>query len=124
MRKHEITDELIRLSKLAKELGFPQVVESGQWVWSNLDQEMYCAQNKIPIDLREAAPEEVLILSFSRCLEWAKGNDLVVTMDASNDGADFVSIWASGGEVRGRAKVHHEAIAKAVVKMLEAEQCK
>jgi len=32
MRKQDITDELIALSKKAKELGFPQDVEVGDWL--------------------------------------------------------------------------------------------
>ena len=33
MRRNEIPDELIRLSELAKKLGFPQDVEEGDWLF-------------------------------------------------------------------------------------------
>ena len=32
MRRSEITPELIEVSKQAKELGFPQVIEEGDWI--------------------------------------------------------------------------------------------
>ena len=60
MRKSEITPELIKLSKKAKDLGFPQDVERGDWVCDVTDDELYLIET-----LKEEG--DVLILSFSRC---------------------------------------------------------
>jgi len=74
MRKHEITDELVQLSKLAKELGFPQDVEEGDWACEQDDFAFLIDLDiKKMIDYKEdrrlALMGYTLILSFSRCLE-------------------------------------------------------
>ena len=75
MRESEITPELIEFSKKAKELGFPQDVENGDWVVMDnglpeLVGTYYIAQQKKALSDRLC-----LILSFSRCLEWLRGKE-------------------------------------------------
>jgi len=117
MRKSEITPELIELSKRAKELGFPQDVERGDWVCDVTDDELYLIET-----LKEEG--DALILSFSRCLEWLRGKDGIDGISVDEDKLNKRSICEM--EFRDvydgcqtEAKTHHEAIAKAVVKILE-----
>ena len=76
VRRSEITPELIELSKRAKELGFPQDVEEGDWVkpyeYIVLFNPMsMCIEGEI---IRYAngliCDNWFLILSFSRCEEF------------------------------------------------------
>jgi len=96
MRRAEITPELIELSKKAKELGFPQDVERGDWVCDVTDDELYLIET-----LKEEG--DALILSFSRCLEWLRELDY---------GAFSID----------PAENPHETIAKAVIKILKGEE--
>jgi len=131
MRKHEITDELIRLSKLAKELGFPQDVEEGDSLWASTyypilfdERRMFAKDGRIYLKTEDPvciAPKYCLILSFSRCLEWLRG--LVGLIELSRSSRTLSWYMTLDANIAGKGKTHHEAIAKAVVKMLEEEQC-
>ena len=116
MRRSEITPELIELSKRAKELGFPQNVEEGDWVAINIPEsgwlvELFDATWAISINggnifrlWEDGSYEEYfLILEFSRCLEWLREHKDydVVTVDPNEN--------------------PHTEIAEAVVKMLGEE---
>ena len=120
MRKSEITPELIELSKRAKELGFPQIVCVGDWYEIN-GKPVLC--NYAHGTLRGFNPEEhSLILSFSRCLEWLweRGWKIITS---SYPEYTRVTVGRKDGsinpEITKIATSHHEAIAKAVVKILE-----
>jgi len=114
MRRSEITDELIRLSKLAKELGFPQDMDKGDW---------YLGGDKKTLELIETTGYfligSTLILSFSRCLEWLNKAKYGVTLGFNTFIWDQYIFFV--GTQSSRAKTHHEAIAKAVCKVLEGE---
>jgi len=121
MRRNEITPELIELSKRAKELGFPQDVERGDWVCDVTDDELYLIET-----LKEEG--DVLILSFSRCLEWLREMGWKYIVHAWEHEEIYVSLYHDEtkkcipeGAREYPEKTHHEAIAKAVVKMLEEE---
>ena len=127
MRKSEITPELIELSKRAKELGFSQnedgfqIAEDGEWAIDTFDDEL------LLIDGRGGVIEEgdILILSFSRCLEWLREQGWIIShaheylFTTSKKAAVVFKTLDEAHYMRGEAKTHHEAIAKAVVKILE-----
>ena len=122
MRKSEITPELIELSKKAKELGFPQEIENGEWALVDEQPELvgtyYIAKTRT--DLSDYA---VLILSFSRCLEWLKERGVVrVDIVETERKVTLWVVFEKGLDrslLKPDAKTHHEAIAKAVIKILE-----
>ena len=123
MRRSEVTPELIELSKRAKELGFPQDVEEGDWVkpyeYIVLFNPMsMCIEGEI---IRYAngliCDNWFLILSFSRCLEWLQKEKYGVNLAFNTFIWDQYIFFV--GTQSSRAKIHHEAIAKAVVKILE-----
>ena len=143
MRRNEITPELIELSKRAKELGFPQDVEEGDWVkpyeYIVLFNPMsMCIEGEI---IRYAngliCDNWFLILSFSRCLEWLRERDLdlgssfhqyhehLPQLGGGIDDQYFITVKkmkkTNDQGFFKTAKTHHEAIAKAVVKILEGE---
>ena len=135
-----ITPELIELSKRAKGLGFPQDVEEGDWVHStdgrvNTDDELLCISDYLYEDLEEgelAIENPTLILEFSRCLEWFQEKFGSVEVYTFGKELGWYFNWGDKTE-RKHSGTHHEAIAKAVckilsegqeVKILEEEQCK
>ena len=134
MRRNEITKELIELSKRAKELGFPQDVEDGDWYIKGNERLIsckHCYTNSYNPDIPQK--EDTLILSFSRCLEWLRGRGfwlrhLLESWATSDEGTWYVyflrhSLHKDGfGEAYKSAKTHHEAIAKAVCKILSEGQ--
>ena len=160
MRRSEITQELIELSRRAKELGFPQSVFNGDYfaVLSTRDgdnntvAEIYKEPHIFMAHNMDggryytyASPEECgsvfsenpfedcvpdvwfLILEFSRCLEWLRGKGwLAIDLfeDPQPNRRDYYVEFKTpieGTWVNGRSKTHHEAIAKAVVKILEGD---
>jgi len=137
MRRNEITSELIELSKRAKELGFPQDVEEGDFVcyinaYGNRETSVVTkviSSKTFWLGDGSYLLEEdnwFLILSFSCCLEWLKKEGYLY-LDAFLD--DGIHWHLFSGQIEydrtikkdsfGKAKTHHEAIAKAVVKILE-----
>jgi len=116
MRRNEITPELIELSKRAKELGFPQDVEEVSWVLPD-------GYKKPVVRLVEEKEVYVLILSFSRCLEWLRerGNLTYFRLTVYGAGPIKFFIQEIAKYFTERGLTHHEAIAKAVVKILEGE---
>ena len=156
MRKSEITPELIELSKKAKEIGFPQDVEEGDWVHDSERNEVLlfgkdCFSDDAPYDgvvgrlkthdfrgyVNGYIEKEhwFLILSFSRCLEWlrdAKYTLMCLRSDLFTGTDNNCRIELFNYETRGNpmteprrilrgGKTHHEAIAKAVIKILEGK---
>jgi len=129
MRRSEISKELIELSKRAKELGFPQDVDEGDW--GNIQD--YHGKFFITLITEEytAYPylgkNDFLILSFSRCLSWLKLQDNGVCNDFVLISADE-GYWIERANAQDEddifplAKTHHEAISKAVCKILEEEK--
>jgi hypothetical protein len=133
MRRSEITPELISLSKRAKKLGFPQDVEEGDWFAGQryhpekLDLILYGDGTWHPDNFHPAW----LILSFSRCLEWLSGKGWILRslVNESKLLEWYINIvnWKTKSlkmddyDVRKSANTHHEAIAKAVVQVLEGE---
>ena len=139
MRRSEITKELIELSKRAKELGFPQDVEEGDWICyieretnhlylltcpeirnGYLSEEDY----KGNYNLHVYKDSWFLILSFSRCMEWLRGKGYFIQMYEPIPNRDMRLTFAKEMAM-GRTVVSesiHELGAKAVVKILE-EQC-
>ena len=123
-----ITPELIDLSKRAKELGFPQDVVEGDWlIVDGISEPYLCGED---YDVEEdgiyidgtmlcETKEYVLILSFSRCLEWLEANNKgeMIGLDLNN----FIhGHWIMGIKTKThRGKNIHECGAKAVVKRLE-----
>ena len=127
MRRGEITPELIELSKRAKELGFPQGVEEGDWYLTNLFTDMKDKGSNFEQNLnlmlavtkgKLLGKHEYLILTFSRCLEWLKEKEWLIRTDVGKD-HDCTIFMQSPYVQFFKAKTHHEAIAKAVVKTLE-----
>ena len=124
MRRNEITPELIELNKRAKELGFPQVMEKGDWYCVQVGdlRVLHLAINKTPYI--EDFYDAWLILSFSRCLEWfvSRSKGEMIGLDLNN----FIhGYWIMGIKTKThRGKNIHECGAQSVVKMLEEEQCK
>ena len=125
MRNSEITPELIELSRRAKELGFPQDVEEGDWVVEDeYSQNIYCLRSptvypdgsiddeydNCDIRFKARADHWFLTLSFSRCLEW-----LQERLNVPFDDINYASLVAGLYLKRNI----HEAGAKAVVKILE-----
>ena len=124
MRRSEITPELIELSKRAKELGFPQVMEKGDWfLIQDNDYKSGYSSPKL-CEFFENNPNNVLILSFSRCLEWLWERGWKIITSGYPE-YTRVTVGRKDGsinpEITKIAKTHHEAIAKAVVKILEGE---
>ena len=128
MRKSEITPELIELSKKAKELGFPQDVEEGDWI--------YIPHNKTLMHIIDDGRINLLfiielqdnwhsILSFSQCLEWLKERGVVrVDIVETERKVTLWVVFEKGLDkslLKPDGKTHHEAIAKAVVKILEGD---
>ena len=131
MRRSEITPELIELSKRAKELGFPQDVEEGDWFsakgWKNPwlcddHSKFIFDKNTVYYEENKISDRWFLILSFSRCLEWLESESKgeMIGLDLNN----FIhGYWILGMKSRTyRGENIHEAIAKAVVKILEGER--
>lgn len=139
MRKSEITDELIALSKKAKELGFPQDVENGDYIQhgnetklvlcevdANLGElrEPCCIDWKHHISTLSNQEDWFLILSFSTCLAWLREKGYLY-FDCLNhpDGtwSGIVAHPPKGKEdfVIKPSSSHHELGAKAVIKVLE-----
>lgn len=124
MRKSEITPELIELSKQAKELGFPQDINEGDW---HIQTRMKRGEIKEYIELwspkvaMKLSPQNTLILSFSICLAWLIKKEIEVLElyrhEEDNGEFSFMMNWNEAG----KGKTYHEAIAKAVVKVLEGE---
>ena len=117
MRKSEITIQLIELSIWAKQLGFPQKVEVGDWYEIN-GKPVLC--NYAHGTLRGFKPEEhSLILSFPNCLSWLEDNNRgeMIGLDLNN----FIhGHWIMGIKTKTyRGKNIHEVGAKAVVMKLE-----
>ena len=125
MRRGEITPELIELSKTAKSLGFLQDVEEGDWTYLETDAFGESLILVTAIHNKALCDKEFLILSFSRCLEWLKKNEY--QCQSIYEHANLY-LWTVNliGERRviTEAKTHHEAIAKAAVKILEEVRCK
>ena len=76
----------------------------------------------------ENNPNNVLILSFSRCLEWLRERDWYATLfnyHKEIGGAMVEMAYIKKAEkvkrVRIDAKTHHEAIAKVCIRILEEE---
>ena len=135
MRRADITPELIELSKRAKELGFPQDVEKGDWYGyvTYTDELFVLGAGEMICGVETEETKLYLILSFSRCLEWLRGKFRDMHLDSLVygkskwefdvcDPLDKIKYENIGFEGRNaNAKTHHEAIAKAVVKILEGE---
>jgi len=137
MRKGEITSELIELSKHAKELGFPQDVEEGDWFVGQryhperLDLILYGYDTYHPDNFHPSWK----ILSFSRCLEWLRERGYTLESlscyfpvgDQNSNRVQLFNYMSEGDPMHpprfvvNYAKTHHEATAKAVVKILEGE---
>jgi hypothetical protein len=130
MRRSEITPELIELSKRAKELGFPQDIVYADWYiredkhyksgYSNPLLWVWQGQEPKP-ELKEAI---FLILSFFRCLEWLrrKGYGAKFEFIPKRSRCE-IAIHSSNITIAvdSKATSGHEAIAKAVVKILEGD---
>ena len=132
MRKSEITPELIDLSKRAKELGFPQAIEEGDF--GNIED----TNGKFFITLLtedymncpKLENNDFLIPSFSRCLEWLRERGYQIELrhygaecwylfeliENDTEKQEDVTVDEQEGET------HHEAIAKAVCKILSEGQ--
>ena len=144
MRRSEITSELIDLSKLAKELGFPQDVEEGDFVcYINAygNREISVVTKAISSkafwlgDGSYILEEDnwFLILSFSRCLAFlrergwhiaelgeCKSGDMDILITNDPYAWDSFTVFDHDSPHIGEeGKTHHKAIAKAVVKILE-----
>ena len=132
MRRSEITQELIELSKRAKKLGFPQDVERGLWIQykDNIGISSLAVVQVVKPretiwtdDGREIDWEDdwFLILEFSRCLEWLEDNNKgeMIGLDLNN----FIhGHWIMGIKTKTyRGKNIHEVGAKAMVKILEGD---
>jgi len=132
MRRSEITEKLIALSKKAKELGFPQDVEEGDYVCLETDE-----MNTYLLTAKQATifpTREFLILTFSRCLSWLQErgwnaiqfgrryDETQLEMSIFHD--NFYEKKEQPKEmwkhlIETKAETHHEAIAKAVCQVLE-----
>ena len=117
MRRSEITPKLIELSKSAKELGFPQDAEEGEWYISDRVNELV-QWGSHPTNFNDNQ-HLCVILSFSRCLEWfvSRSKGEMIGLDLNN----FIhGYWILAIKTKSyRGENIHEAIAKAVVKILE-----
>ena len=119
MRRSKITDELVQLSKLAKELGFPQDVEEGDWfLIQDNDYKSGYSSPKL-CEFFENNPNNVLILSFSRCLKWLeeKNKGMMIGLDLNNFIRGHWIMVIKTKTYRGRNI--HEVGAKAIVMKLE-----
>jgi len=121
MRESEITKELIELSKRAKELGFPQDVEEGDWYgyMTYPDELFVLGKNEMICGVETEETKLYLILEFSRCLEWLADNNrgMMIGLDLNN----FIhGHWIMGIKTKTyRGKNIHECGAQAIVKRLE-----
>ena len=136
MRKSEITPELIELSKRAKELGFPQDVETGEWI--QIPEGNYPSETKLihgdgQVQIYQDIFDKLsdrghfMVLSFDISLAWLRekgwsvksmtewGQGYTITIAEYRHPNQFIS-------VQSYPKTHHEAIAKAVIKVLEGEK--
>ena len=136
MRRSEITPELIELSKRAKELGFPQDVERGDWVLDEDKGILLCVTN-VPLACHEFDAQNdnyfknfekeddwFFILSFSRCLEWLREQGCytwLVGFTEKDTKPLFVHVYRGNEIFEGEGKSIEECGAKAVVKILEEE---
>lgn len=127
MRRSEITEELIEFSKRAKELGFPQDVEEGDWYgyMTYTDEIFLLASNERLIGRKIKETETFLILSFSRCLEWFREKGAYTWLIGVDDFSEnqnatiYLHTYLGNQIIETKQITHHEAIAKAVVKILE-----
>ena len=123
MRKSEITPELIELSKRAKELGFPQDVEEGDWYGyvTYADEPFVLGKNEMISAVETEETKLYLILSFSRCLAWLEKERYPKMLGMTLEFNNWIrGHWIlSSGTKSYRGENIHEAIAKAVVKILE-----
>lgn len=126
MRKSEITNELIQLSKSAKELGFPQDVQEGDWygITDNLNKSsIFLCGPHIGNFNAKKQKGAFLILSFSICLAWLKSkagvHELYLSFYNPLREVELEYSDKQGGKNGACGKSHHEAITKAVVKVLE-----
>lgn len=139
MREEEITGLLKDLSIEAKILGFSQDVEEGDWALNMVP----APASKIAIgtpylvEHKSVLTVDVLVLEFSRCLEWLRGRDLdlgssfhqyhehLPQLGGGIDDQYFITIKkmkkTNDQGFFKTAKTHHEAIAKCCVKRLEGE---
>ena len=123
MRRNEITDELIQLSKKAKELGFPQDVEEGDWYGyvTYTDEIFLLASNELLIGKETEETATYLVLSFSTCLAWLEQQGCTYFLDARRMNYE-VFVYKYGQQIaHGKAPMRIEAITKAVIKVLEAQ---
>ena len=144
MRRSEITPELIELSKRAKELGFPQDIEQGDWIFCECkdipDQPrgygLECIWDEHPDIGSEdliKSDTDCLILSFSRCLEWLVKRSWILRLPYQKDlmkkDIEF-SEWFDGEFtkqevfIKGYLLMENPDlwVAKAVVKILEGKE--
>ena len=127
MRRKEITTRLIELSERAKEVGFSQDVKEGDWeAWDDGLANVTIHLIKTPNKLGDG---EFLILSFSRCLSWLLERSWhvdfinhVKEVGGCRVEITYIKKAEKSKKFRAEAKTHHEAITKAVVKMLEKHE--
>ena len=138
MRCSEITPELTELSKKAKALGFPQDIEEGDW--GNIEDSngkfFVTLLTEDYMNCPELENNDFLILSFSRCLEWLQEDWFLWSAQEHNTDRETFGVMVTRAVESGvfvwsddcpehciytKAKAHHEAIAKAVVKILEGK---
>jgi len=132
MRKNEITDELIALSKQAKSLGFPQDIDLTDWFLNPSGKVCLCLcvmtkVNEIGDELEIYTPEMcTLILTFDICLDWLNGQGISTILE--NDrirNSCMCSVFMKMGNIISLdAPTRHEAIAKVVVQRLEDDNDK
>ena len=134
MRRADITPELIELSKRAKELGFPQDVEKGDWYGyvTYTDELFVLGAGEMICGVETEETKLYLILSFSRCLEWLVKRSWILRLPYQKDlmkkDIEF-SEWFDGEftkqEVFIKGYLFMENpdlwVAKAVVRILERE---
>lgn len=137
-----MTDDLIELSKRAKELGFPQEPLRGNWIQYHDDvgNEQYAVVQVCMPDERlwlddgweiEWEDEWHLILTFDICVEWLREMGVWSCNVATGSiRFDFTEVIKSddpiqehgmGRRIGTNGNTHHEAIAKCVNKILEGE---
>ena len=139
MRRNEITPELIELSKKAKELGFPQDFEQGDWIYCECKdiedyphglglENVWSEHPDIDSDIWKKSDTDWLILSFSRCLEWLNNRKSKSIAELYRNGSwdtplskrtYCCRVYFWNRQISEHAKTHHEAIAKAVCKIME-----
>ena len=140
MRRSEMTPELIKLSKRAKELGFPQDVEEGDLVVEHeYGQNIYRLRYPTVYkdgsiddeddnrDIRFQARSDhwFLIMEFSRCLEWLREQGCytwLVGFTEKDTKPLFVHVYRGNEIFEGEGKSIEECGAKAVCKILSEGQ--